>query len=141
MSTNAAAPIPEPQLFPGPRIERVTLGRLHNLGNYEHIRYEITLHIPEGTSPASVMAECEDLLNSLEPRAPVNVSTVLTARRRLQQPAKEGDEADAAERKRATDTIASYQAWLDQRDQALARFNQFGGLSRTGSAKWAGDRE
>ena len=58
--------------LPGPRISRITLGRLHNLGNYEHVRYEVTVELPPGTSPASVARELEDTLNALEPRQPVS---------------------------------------------------------------------
>ena len=38
--------------LPGPRISRIGIGRLHNLGNYEHVRYEVTVELPPGTSPA-----------------------------------------------------------------------------------------
>jgi hypothetical protein len=51
--------------LPGPRVSRVTIGRLHNLGNYEHIRYEVTVELPPGTAPASVVRELEDTLNAL----------------------------------------------------------------------------
>jgi hypothetical protein len=32
-----------------PRVVRVGIGRLYNLGNYEHIRYDLTIEIPEGS--------------------------------------------------------------------------------------------
>ena len=33
------------------KITKITVGRLHNLGNYEHVRYELTVEVPEGQKP------------------------------------------------------------------------------------------
>ena len=49
---------------PQSRVSKITVGRLHNLGNYEHVRYEVTVELPPGTAPASVVRDLEDTLRA-----------------------------------------------------------------------------
>jgi hypothetical protein len=49
------------------RIARITVGRLYNLGNYEHVRYELTVEVPEGASAASAIRGVEKILAGLKP--------------------------------------------------------------------------
>lgn len=144
-----------PDLFPGPRISRVTIGRLHNLGNYEHVRFEVTVELPAGTSPASVIGELERTLDELDPKPPVDYWTLDRARMVLSEPpvtaSTRGDddppfgESDmqrqARRKAEAAETIAKYQQWRELHDQALARFNQFGGASAHTDAKRDWDDE
>lgn len=135
----------------GPRITRITMGRLHNLGNYEHVRYEVTVDLPPGTSPASVARELEDTLNSLEPKRPVSdwdlrqaVKLLATPEPTL-QPATDDDDPfnspeallkrELRERESALKNITRHEEWLKSRDAALARFNQFGGSAMHTDAK------
>jgi len=112
-------------LLPGPRISRVTLGRLHNLGNYEHVRYEVTVELPPGTSPASVIHELEQTLNGLEPKSPISAWELRTALEDLKRQGIEPE--DDRTRERARERITRHDQWRKQRDAALRRFNQFGG--------------
>jgi hypothetical protein len=36
-------------------ITKITIGRLYNLGSYEHVRYELTAEVPQGESPATAI--------------------------------------------------------------------------------------
>jgi len=49
------------------RISKVTVGRLFNLGSYEHIRYELTVEIPEGASASETIIAIERLYHALNP--------------------------------------------------------------------------
>jgi hypothetical protein len=49
-------------------ITRITIGRLYNLGSYEHIRYELSVEIPQGESAATVMMGMENVLSALNPK-------------------------------------------------------------------------
>lgn len=128
-----------PDLFPGPRISRVTIGRLHNLGNYEHVRYEVTVELPAGTSPASVIHELETTLNELQPKSPISDWELRTALEDLKRQGVEPE--DDRTRERARERLARYDAWRKQRDEALRRFNQFGGSEVWTDAKdkWEDD--
>ena len=53
-----------------PRISRLSIGRLCNLGNFEHIRYEVSVEIPEGADVTKTLTTIETALNTLAVRAP-----------------------------------------------------------------------
>lgn len=36
------------------RVSRITVGRVHNLGNYENIRYEVTIDVGSNDDPAEI---------------------------------------------------------------------------------------
>ncbi|HEY4415919.1 MAG TPA: hypothetical protein VGO57_09525 [Verrucomicrobiae bacterium] len=57
-------------------VSKITIGRLFNLGNYEHIRYEITAEIPAGESPATALIGLENILAGLNPKRPNGVLPV-----------------------------------------------------------------
>lgn len=57
-------------------ITKITIGRLYNLGNYEHVRYELTADIPAGESPATCLIGMEKLLAALNPARPPGVPTL-----------------------------------------------------------------
>jgi len=52
------------------KITRITIGRLHNLGNYEHIRYELTAEVADGEAPTVAMIGMERILEALNPKCP-----------------------------------------------------------------------
>jgi hypothetical protein len=133
----------------GPRVSRISIGRLHNLGNYEHVRYEVTVELPPGTSPASVARELTEILDGLEPRAPYSASEVRLALVRQRVPAPKladfGDDhwqtpaerlaAAQRERDRADQVLTRYAEWQKARDAALARFDHLGGTRLFTDAK------
>lgn len=140
----------QPLNLPGPRISRITIGRLHNLGNYEHVRYEVTVELPPGTSPASVARELEDTLNALEPKQPVSDWDLAQALKLLKQPEptlQPADEEDPfttpeqalrraqADRERARLSLKRHSEWQASRDAALYRFDKLGGSMKWSDAK------
>jgi hypothetical protein len=48
-------------------ITKITIGRLYNSGNYEHVRFELTAEIPPGESPATCIIGMEKILAALSP--------------------------------------------------------------------------
>lgn len=49
------------------RVSRVSVGRVYNLGNYEHVRYEITVDIPGGESATRAIIGVERILAGMKP--------------------------------------------------------------------------
>ena len=47
------------------RISKIHLGRVYNLGNYENIRYEISVDIGVNDNPAEVLIRLEKILKGL----------------------------------------------------------------------------
>lgn len=70
-------------------VTKLTIGRLHNLGNYEHVRYEVTVELAEGDDIAKTLANTEAVLDNLEPKEPHDEWAVRRAQEALNKPAKE----------------------------------------------------
>ena len=51
-------------------ITKITIGRLYNLGSYEHIRYELTAEVPQGESPATCTIGMEKIIGAMNPKMP-----------------------------------------------------------------------
>ena len=49
------------------KVSKITIGRLYNLGNYEHVRYELAVEVPEGESAAEAVRGLENILTGLKP--------------------------------------------------------------------------
>jgi len=49
------------------RISKITVGRLYNLGNYEHVRYDLTVDVAEGESAASAIIALEKIIAGMKP--------------------------------------------------------------------------
>ena len=56
-------------------ITKITIGRLYNLGSYEHVRYELTAEVAEGESAFQVLSGMERILNALSPKKPPGVDS------------------------------------------------------------------
>lgn len=59
------------------RISKITIGRLYNLGSYEHIRYEhiryeLTLEVPESESASLAILGLEKIIEALNPKTSTN---------------------------------------------------------------------
>jgi hypothetical protein len=48
-------------------ITKITVGRLYNLGSYEHVRYELTVEIKEGELAATALTGIERIFAALNP--------------------------------------------------------------------------
>jgi hypothetical protein len=49
-------------------VSKITIARLFSLGNYEHIRYELTIDVAPGESPATALIGAERLMEALNPK-------------------------------------------------------------------------
>lgn len=66
---------------PKPRITKITLGRLYNLGNYEHVRYDLTVEVPDGASATKSILGMERIIAGLSPLKNARVRDVGDLRR------------------------------------------------------------
>ena len=55
------------------KTSKITIGRLYNLGNYEHIRYEITVEVGEGEDATTALIGLENILAAINPKRPAGV--------------------------------------------------------------------
>ena len=67
------------------KISKITVGRLYNLGNYEHIRYDLTVDVPDGESASTAIIAVERLLVALSPIKNITWITPDELKRRRQE--------------------------------------------------------
>jgi hypothetical protein len=117
------------------RISRLTIGRLYNLGNYEHVRYEITVEVPNGESPRTALHRIMFVLKAANPKPPVQEHEYAHAQSILSEPqAWHKNIADKKERAKAIkelvtgakQTVASWEKWKLLRRRGLALLDEFG---------------
>lgn len=124
-----------------PFITRVTIGRLHNLGNYEHVRYEITVDVPADKSadPLKVIADLDALLAGMEPKPPTGAWEITYARNVMANPERFTD----AQKADAQNVLAVHDAWVKRRAAHLATFHAYGGRAEHKDAKldWNDDAD
>jgi hypothetical protein len=117
------------------RVSRITIGRLHNLGNYEHIRYEISVEVAPGNNPALVLSRLENILNNLRVDSGVSEWDLRRAKENLAKSDAERSDNDRYNLTAHQATIYQYEN--AQKRMALAReaFQLFGGVSVYTDAK------
>lgn len=49
------------------KIKTIQIGRVYNLGNYEHVRYDITAEVEPEEDPSQVMTGLEKVIEGLRP--------------------------------------------------------------------------
>src|ERR1044071_8778109 len=108
------------------KVTRIAIGRLHNLGNYEHIRYDVTVDLTNGENPGLIIARLEKLLGALKP-----ITTDYDYQRAVKVMSDPELAADETAR-----NIEVYKARIEQHDKAVARraralelFGELGGTS------------
>jgi len=132
------------------RVTNITIGRLFNLGNYEHVRYELTVELQPGESAAETLAGLENVMNALDPKPPGNVADsagLFRSRQYIEQAKEESEEhiqlyhgTDKAthlaklEKEHEEMRVRSL-AWFERRDKARQLLDDLGGAS-----KWVDDK-
>lgn len=75
-----------------PSITKITVGRLYNLGNYEHVRYEITAEVPENCSARQAVVGIEKILSGLKPVSCKSLGDLRRAAEYIQEMKAQSDE-------------------------------------------------
>jgi len=120
------------------KITEITIGRLHNLGNYEHVRYEVKAYVAGAEDPGLLISRLEKLLAALKP-----ITTDYDYERAVKVMSDPELAADETAR-----NIEVYRARIEKHDEAAARreraltlFGALGGQSQHTDAKdnWEDD--
>ena len=105
-------------------ITKITIGRLYNLGSYEHIRYEVTVEIPEGADVSKTLIHLETALNTLAVRPP-EVWSVRHARESLSKPVSEQTEHDLSNAAAHREIVRRAEEWKMKQDYARKMLGDF----------------
>lgn len=129
-----------------PLVTSITVARLHNLGNYEHVRYEVTVAVPDGSQPSAVLADLQAVLDDLAPNKvreyQANNARTVLARPALGADAPEYEVQHDKQRREDAQALLDLQAKEQRRiDRARAALDDLGGATRYTDAKSRWDDE
>ena len=134
-------------------ITKITIGRLYNLGSYEHVRYELTAEVPEGESAAEAVTGMEKILAGLAPTKNAGIQTAAEIAHKTKEiqdmrtmPVVDWQRRYGHCTGSAAEVIARYEASLqeeiEKREKVLARakrarelFDDLGGAAKWKDAK------
>ena len=125
------------------RITKITVGRLYNLGNYEHVRFELQVEIiDEDALAGEVMSDICQCLDDINPTPPHSSWDLKRARAFIEKP-EANQVMDVEERKayiaqnivQSVKVIAECEAWEKRREDAFVRFDGLGGTFTHKDAK------
>jgi hypothetical protein len=111
------------------RVSRLTIGRLFNTGNYEHVRYELTIEIQDGVSVRAVLKAAELALDGLNPKEPFSEFDLRQAREIISKPSGQLNQWDLSNLEAYKQRIAAYDAWMSKRQDARVSLDKLGELS------------
>lgn len=128
------------------KASKITIARLYNLGNYEHVRYEITVEVPPDQSAERALRGLGNILEGLNPAHYPKIDLEEAGRKiqRLIEWTEEQVEQRYGEKK--ADLLARWQADLEEarqaqaqqaarRDECLAALDDVGGIAERKDAK------
>lgn len=114
------------------RVSSITADRLYNLGNYEHVKFSVTVEVSRSQQASTVFSNLERLLKALNPKSPVSDYALARADNDLLQtpePDATPEEIAYIEKVKqdASARVAEYLGWKEARARALELFNSIGG--------------
>ena len=121
------------------KLTRLTIARLYNMGNYEHVRYELTCEIPPDGSAKQTALDMAAVLAALKPiRKDYLVEQALAVTRKEQSALTEYEKDHLAEYQ---EKVAAYEFLRARKDWALNKLDELGGTSVKTDAKkdWRDD--
>jgi hypothetical protein len=70
-------------------VTHISIKRVHNLGNYENIQYEVGVEVGEKDDPATIVTALENILEDVQLKSPVSSYQLERAKKALALPAKD----------------------------------------------------
>jgi hypothetical protein len=118
---------------PQPRVTSISLGRVYNLGNYENLRFDVSVQIPEGQSAAETMVM---LLGILQKLRPIKQSyEVEHAMEMLNTPETELTDNQKDDLAAYRALVSAHNKRLQERKEAIRKLDHLGGSATKKDAK------
>lgn len=112
---------------PKTRITRISIGRVHNLGNYENVRYEVQVDVAEGENVTQLMTNLENILEEIRAVSSVSEWDYERAKEKLAKPASELSESELQNLDIYKKRVADYESVNARRQKAKNALNSLGG--------------
>ena len=119
------------------KVSRITIGRLYNLGNFEHIRYEISVDV-DGNASAT-LRNVENIIAALNPKRQCDAHTHWRVER-LEKKTDLTDD-DNKELEQLKKRVKADEAALKRREKAREKLDKLNGTSVYKDAKLEWDEE
>jgi hypothetical protein len=116
-------------------VTEITIGRLFNLGNYEHIRYEVKVQVGAKDHAGVVLQRLQEVMAQLNPKPSVENWRLDEARKVLAKVEAELTETDRMNLPAYREWIAREDRRIQLRQDALERLGQLGGTEDRVDAK------
>lgn len=126
------------------RITRIQIQRLHNLGNYESVRYEVTVDVAPTDDAGKVLTTLETALEDVQARSDYTTSRYERALNILSEPVNQWGEAwTELEIEGAKGVIAAYEAAQAKRVAARELLSSLSCVKEKRDAKenWDNDED
>lgn len=116
-----------------PAVKTITIAKLYNTGNYEHVRYELSVEVPQGCSAKDTFLDVGSIIASLGPiKKPYDYDS---SKARLSKLPEQLNESEKDLLKEDMARVGAYQACIDRRKEALDRLDNLGGKSKRGGGR------
>lgn len=123
------------------RISRITAARLYNTGNYEHVRFELTVEVEPGSDPAEAFTSVCEILNGLKPVTSHARGVYEQAKAELARPASELQLWQIQGIPGHKATVEAFEKAEADRAALMAKFSALGGSTRHGGGYDPEDHE
>lgn len=81
------------------KVKTITIGRLYNLGNYEHIRYDVSVELEDGDDPAVALRNLSGIIKDLNPKGKISDWEYESAKQQLADSRTDPEQRQKAEKK------------------------------------------
>lgn len=115
------------------KVTRITIARLYSLGNYEHIRFELTAEVPKGGSAKNTLLDLGAIIARLKPlKKPYNYELAKEVANKLFEQRTETENERFEEYSKI---VTDYEAGRALRIEALGKLDALGGTGKHTDAK------
>lgn len=122
-----------------PKITSISIARLYSLGNYEHVRFELTAEVPDGCSAKATMLELAAICARMRPvKKPYDYDRAKEVMNKLPE---QTTEAEKARLDDYQEIISRFEAEKALQRDAIEKLDALGGTSRKGGGRKGQDEE
>lgn len=113
-----------------PKITQVSIARLYSLGNYEHVRFELTANVPEGCSAKDTFLGLAAVCGRLRPvKKPYQYEHAMAVLNKLPEQQSESEKASLEEYAKI---VGEYEGAKALQRGAFEALDDLGGTSKRG---------
>lgn len=115
------------------KVKTISLSALFNTGNYEHIKYEVSVEVPDGVKAKDSFLDLLSILAALRPiKKPYYYDS---AKARLMKHHDQLTEMEKEQRTEDHRIVAEYETAKAIRQSAIEKLDKIGGRSKAGGGK------